>query len=773
MTRLLIIIIVTIHSNQLFAQWTQTNGPAGVSNEMVFVQGKIFLSSGYSGIQVSNDFGETWEIKWAPASGITQRIVRDGDRIYISTLSELFYSDDLGDNWTAVNTQYGIGGPMSIRGDEIVFQSIFGPEIWYTSDFGLSWQELESPVPGQYFQVELIGDEIWAQGGSSVYTSDDFGASWNESAFNATHYIDRVYNFGQNIYLGASLKVDPNQNRLLVSNNSGQSITELSFAFPGRFSAVNDDGSILSVICQGDFLLASDDNGVTWTTKPMPTYSTALIRDGQKVGVANWNSFYVSEDNGDTWEPREQTLVRTTVEKIIDHEDNLLAIGRRFAVSPDNGNSWEYRTTGLYEPLGEPFGAVVSVAKGTGKIFIGTTDGVYSSTDLGLSWTKLLSLEPNRSIQSISWWDGKLVASSYDKTFYSEDDGITWNENTDPTLVDDNYYASLLIDNLILMASDRYFMVSQDFGNTWVARSIQFRINEIKKLDDRIVVATYRGVFATSNLGIIWDELNSNLVGAALSITEKDGKWFVTTNNGVFLSVDKGKNWYPLNQGLENIFTYSLTFLNENAFVGTHGLGVWKSPIDKLNVRPIVRGLLEPITMDNTRSHTLEVTDLKIDDPDSSYPADFVLLINDGDNYMVDQNKISASPEFQGKLFVPVAVSDGSTTSEFVNITLSVGESPPSDIPTDVITAANDRMEDDHVYPNPFTDFIVATNGGIFSDSFAIFNSLGQKVKEVDCNGTNPNCLINTENLPVGIYFLKRMSPDRTTVQRMIKIQEK
>jgi hypothetical protein len=78
------------------------------------------------------------------------------------------------------------------------------------------------------------------------------------------------------------------------------------------------------------------------------------------------------------------------------------------------------------------------------------------------------------------------------------------------------------------------------------------------------------------------------------------------------------------------------------------------------------------INFNEDSQRQINFTDLTIFDPDSSYPEDFSLTIQDGDNYSFDQQTLTPNPNFNGALAVPVFVNDGELDSNVLILQVQV-----------------------------------------------------------------------------------------------------
>jgi large repetitive protein len=139
------------------------------------------------------------------------------------------------------------------------------------------------------------------------------------------------------------------------------------------------------------------------------------------------------------------------------------------------------------------------------------------------------------------------------------------------------------------------------------------------------------------------------------------------------------------------------------------------------NIAPVITGQ-DPLSIQEDASLTLALSDLQVTDPDNNYPDDFSLTVSAGENYTFDGTTISPAANFNGTLYVPVFVNDGTSDSPLFNVEITV--TPVNDKP--VITghvplqtsedqALTLTLEDlivsdpDNAYP---TDFTLSISGG-------------------------------------------------------------
>lgn len=205
------------------------------------------------------------------------------------------------------------------------------------------------------------------------------------------------------------------------------------------------------------------------------------------------------------------------------HNQDILYFGsNRFHRSMRKGNDWETLSADLtnHDKKGDvPFNTITTIhesPKHFGWIYCGTDDGnVWKSRDAGYTWTNITGDLPK------GLYISRVTASAYK---------------------DERVYVSLN-----------------------GCRSDHFR--------------PY--IFVSENGGSTWTELSSSLPYEPVNVIREDSEnenlLFAGTDNGVYLSVDRGKNWMSMNGQLPRVPVHDLVFQPREGdlVVGTHGRSIY------------------------------------------------------------------------------------------------------------------------------------------------------------------------------------------------------
>jgi FG-GAP repeat/Secretion system C-terminal sorting domain/FG-GAP-like repeat len=229
------------------------------------------------------------------------------------------------------------------------------------------------------------------------------------------------------------------------SSNSGTSWTQISSGINTLdiVSLAEDASGNLFAGSEGDGLYKSTDNGTSWTNSstglPAGEYVEAIkvLRNGYMVAGTYNDGLYYSKDGGKNWiTSSDQGSVGSA---ILQDGSGRVYVGtdNGVEVSTDNGKDWS--VTGLANR------EVLCLVQGlSGTIYAGTDEGVFVTSDSGSTWTR--SGLPNLYLHAIVMdASGNLYTGSDNNgVFKSTDNGTTWSEANDS--LTDEETESLAID---------------------------------------------------------------------------------------------------------------------------------------------------------------------------------------------------------------------------------------------------------------------------------------------------------------------------------------
>ena len=188
------------------------------------------------------------------------------------------------------------------------------------------------------------------------------------------------------------------------------------------------------------------------------------------------------------------------------------------------------------------------------KIFAGTDNGVFLSTNGGASW-QARGLAGQYVVSLVHKDSIIFAAVGTIGIFLSTDDGLTWQYGGLSGLVN-----TIVVNGPNLFAgTDHGAFLSTDNGGTWQALNNGLPSTNVRSLavSDLILLAgtTTSGVFLSTINGLDWHAANNGITNLTVLSLGFDGPTFLagTNEGGVFRSTDNGTSWQTINNGFGTI----------------------------------------------------------------------------------------------------------------------------------------------------------------------------------------------------------------------------
>jgi photosystem II stability/assembly factor-like uncharacterized protein len=221
---------------------------------------------------------------------------------------------------------------------------------------------------------------------------------------------------------------------------------------------------------------------------------------------------------------------------------NIIA-GTSYGVytSNDAGLSWS-KGSGL---LGAQS---VAGLPGTDTVWAGTVTGPYLSTDAGVTWAPRAGGIGWASIASIAVDAGRVIAMNYQGVYRSTDAGVTWTST--PSGLPSTDARSVCVSGTNVWAGRRHsgwFYRSTDFGATWLKSDsgmLNVNVTRIQKIGDRLYASFWGGdgIAVSDDDGATWKTFSSKLLGKIVfGVAFKNGVLTAVTSDGFWISPDSGK----------------------------------------------------------------------------------------------------------------------------------------------------------------------------------------------------------------------------------------
>ena len=397
----------------------------------------VFYMGGTNFIRKSEDLGLTWQEM--DISGICYGFNVAGGKVYCSPGGNPHVSEDDGDTWTAITAPV-YGGILTAQtvhfaeNNGVLFCSTVlsaGGGLFKSMDDGATWEQCANFSLGKH--MDVIDGQVYLSSLEGLSRSADDGETW------------------ETILLGAATSYaghfdhDDNGN-LYYATNQGLKIYDLindegeSLPFPiATVSSLTYAGSNMLAIADG-VLQLSQDNGLTWSDlsgqfEPGLVIEAVVADAGGAYVVGNLFGipyYYVSDDFGLTF-----TLVTIDVnlalEDVLTFNPVVIASLGGLYVSDDNGQTFDPAV--INDLDGQPLGTSPSFTglEYTGDVvFAASNSGVAYSSDNAATWT----YAPSVSCYVATGWEDQIIAvNNVGWPLYqvqtSADGGATWTNFTE------------------------------------------------------------------------------------------------------------------------------------------------------------------------------------------------------------------------------------------------------------------------------------------------------------------------------------------------------
>ncbi|MEP2668595.1 MAG: IPT/TIG domain-containing protein [Cyclobacteriaceae bacterium] len=430
---------------------------AGAINSVVVTPtGRLIAGTIWDGFFISDDEGVSWTASNVGFVGFDNRLPTlkvIGTKIFAGTQTGLFISNDNGDTWSSSGVSGTFVRNLVEVGSNIVITT--ANNMLYSNDGGGSW--LPVTGIGNYYMTAFtqLGTSLFGVSDNKVFVSNNNGESWSEttsisSSFLASYDIIAV---GGTLIcstnIGMFQSTDVGATWVLVDNTKQY----------GKMSIINGD-----LYLGTDYgIFKSSDAGATWSLINSNLNNTPVMQFAEHNGnifVATAKpGILFSNDNGLTWTNRDNGLVNPYI-------NSLAARGETFIAATNHGLFVSLGSPKAWSPVPTaPLLRYTSIITVDDKFIAGTdSNGIYISEDDGLTWVNSNDNLSELSVRTLNFIGNRIWCGTQNGLFYSTDLGTTWNA----TSVSGMIYAVAGRDAFVYaMVPQQGMKVSTDWGSTW------------------------------------------------------------------------------------------------------------------------------------------------------------------------------------------------------------------------------------------------------------------------------------------------------------------
>lgn len=532
---------------------------------------------------------------------------------------------------------------ISPNNPEHFYAAVYGAGVYRSINAGKNW-EATAPIKGNYGNLHknvsqvliyqnplspLNQKSLFAVTNNGVYQSVDQGSHWRQvldtSASTNYGYLQPTKN--ALYYVG--------QRALLVSKNGGQDWKQLignnnQFISGTTFLAQGKQDQTLLLGGQSSGLLKSNDGGKTWETLNNFPISGITINALLKVnGVIyaagsnfNTNQFgiFTSDNDGQSWSAVRANGLPNGFFKLVAQGNTLYGVpfasgnsARSFGIfkSTDGGKNWTSISKGL------PNLIVYNVTTTNSAIYASTASGIYKSSDAGETWQPLnTGIQQNPIVSLLSLKNGLVFAMTHSgNIFKSADNGLSWSAAGVPV---NNVSSGLSlqadqIGNLYAIVNNKIYS-STDNGTNW----------------NRLARPRHQSV--------------NMAVNPKMLLVANSTLYLVSSNSGVYETMNNGQSWQHIRAGLGMGSVSSLAFINATktlyAYASSYGLSSYvANNWQKNTTAPTFYNILQLATVPSMPSVLL-----------ASANSGIYMTSNSGNNWTALNNGLPTSPKITNLL---------------------------------------------------------------------------------------------------------------------------
>ncbi|MFA7420547.1 MAG: T9SS type A sorting domain-containing protein [Melioribacteraceae bacterium] len=555
---------------------------------------------------INGPFGGTFRsVKW-DRNGI----------MFVACDGGLFTSTDNGLTWKPMIKNYYTSDSVNslfIGPDgNLIFQK--GDGVYSTTSDGYQ-TPLGNTNQMSLFGVDLKGQMYFTKFAEGIYVTSDSGKTFRKirdtNSWGADFIVLKnnklAYTHGAYIELSTNNGIDWTTQQPV---NSDPGI--------GWSLAADSKGNLF--LCTGKEIMRTSDFGNNWSklTSPVQYPWSMHINSRDEILVCSQLKLYSSIDSGQNWNDEEiNDYVLNYAE---DKSGNMYAGTFHHLYKRDvNKKNWYEYDSGINQAR------INSITMQNGKLMIMTTKEIYTSPDMGLTWSKTYAAEYGSS----RFYDFK----NKDRVFayidgpinYSTDYGSTWTKISPTFPYDALVDIEITNKDEIFAASNRNTLnFSNDFGKTWqtiwkgaetyvfgdltldkeenllfsYGRDV-FKYDKVKQSITnigyfengvkKIVESQWGTIYAFNSDGLYiktntlkWNKIyeNDRFRLSSTFVINKQNQIIIFNGNEIAISSDLGKNFirYTFSEYLLNPISF---YANDagDYFIGTQEGGLYKATI--------------------------------------------------------------------------------------------------------------------------------------------------------------------------------------------------
>ncbi|OGU61402.1 MAG: hypothetical protein A2X64_07035 [Ignavibacteria bacterium GWF2_33_9] len=408
--------------------------------------------------------------------------------------------------------------------------TIFFPIYTYSN-----WEYLKGPDKETAISaLEVDGNTIYIGQFDKLFKTENIGKTWIEIKYNDSNYffgINNIVKLGVDIFVQSPYRTSEPFYELIHSNNEGMS---------WRKANADYTPSYYNCLCK--------NNEQVFTSFYSNSTSRKYLKYNSELG--EWDDIIDSLTNGKIYfEPKTIYSYNNKIYFGLDKSQNTIDNLIKNKPSIYIYNPSEKTLIPIIDSTTDFWKSRVNCFIDKDSVlFIGTSTGVFKSTDEGLTWIKKS--------------DG----------IHYKDDYSDFDYSVNRMMVFQNYiYAVAYIPKTYdyYTPQNTVLYYSVDDGESWhyAQNFVREWVQDFRVMNEKIILSTYNGLFQTdktleSKISLLNDTLNS---GTVLDICFQDNKLYAAKyKNFIWVTIDNGNNWESIADQSLNQLIISKMYIKDN-----------------------------------------------------------------------------------------------------------------------------------------------------------------------------------------------------------------
>lgn len=584
--------------NHTQLNWASLHGPTlGAAVNVVQMKNNAavlfaYRSGSYGAIHKSSDGGKHWKALSAPKNiTIWDLISIDENRLLLAADQNIYSSDDKGESWKLLANVgqecHKLFAPhpnlILLEVDRFntsasLLRSLDGGKTWTPARLGLDLEQL-------IFQSGIGGNNnILLVATRRLNISTNNGMFWSTPEKWSKYRVDSLAISNTNEIYFCSF------GSLYKSDAQGQSVNKINLDNVIRVKIDNND-KIYAVSSEKNHnsLYESLDHGMTWNL--LHEFGSAVIYDltlldngniivSTNVGLMEYNQSLRQVAILPITFSSSETIKVTALD-----ENNFFAIDGWVSgplwSSHDSGKSWTISRSENVADVSIFQNQLLELESNKNK----NGTHLLASLDKGLTWSEIAL--PTKYCYDISSYPNTLILTCSSKQQYLTHNLTTWemitNESNNNSRAGNPYI--FINEKSMFMSNGSSIKRSDDDGKTWIPLLINMnaRDTRITGYQDKILLTAINnaGIIKSIDGGKNWDLINNGIEHYQFTDIKAldESRYIIATDGGIYMTNDGGENWSSEDNGLDNLDVKTL-FANETMLLaGTKGSGVFKASL--------------------------------------------------------------------------------------------------------------------------------------------------------------------------------------------------